>query len=113
MTRKLIVTQNTTVDSVIDLAGGWFALEGPANRNDLKEMRAVEEKLRATADALLLGRRTFVEFRGYWQPNRRSNGCRRLLEPSGQVRRLVHARGAGVGGHDGSFAAMWSRRWRR
>lgn len=66
MERKLIVTENITVDSVIDAADGWFAPSGAEDPAQIAEMRQVEERLRATADALLVGRRTFEELRGHW-----------------------------------------------
>jgi len=68
MTRDLIVTENITVDSVIDAAGNWFAPSGAETDDAAAEMRAVEERLRSTADALLVGRETFEAFRSYW-PN--------------------------------------------
>lgn len=66
MPRQLIVTENATVDSVIELAGDWFDPAGAEAPDAVAEMRAVEERLRATADALLVGRATFEAFRGYW-----------------------------------------------
>jgi dihydrofolate reductase len=64
--RDLIVTQNITVDSVIDASGDWFVPSGSEDPEHVAEMREVEEGLRATADALLVGRLTFEAFRGYW-----------------------------------------------
>lgn len=66
MARDLIVTQNITVDSVIDASGDWFVPSGSEDPEHVAEMREVEEGLRATADALLVGRLTFEAFRGYW-----------------------------------------------
>jgi dihydrofolate reductase len=66
MPRDLIVTENITVDSVIDASGDWFVPAGAENAADVTEMRRVEERLRATADALLVGRATFEAFRSYW-----------------------------------------------
>jgi dihydrofolate reductase len=66
MTRQLIVTENVTVDSVIDADGDWFVPSGSQDPREVAEMREVEERLRATADALLVGRRTFEAFRAYW-----------------------------------------------
>ena len=67
MPRKLIVTENMTVDSVVDMAGDWFVPpdsdSDPAEHADMLE---VEERLRSSADALLVGRITFEEFRGFW-----------------------------------------------
>jgi dihydrofolate reductase len=64
--RDLIVTENITVDSVIDATGDWFVPSGSEEPEHVAEMREVEERLRATADALLVGRLTFEAFRGYW-----------------------------------------------
>ena len=66
MPRDLIITENITVDSVIDATGDWFVPAGAEDRADVAEMRGVEERLRATADALLVGRATFEAFRSYW-----------------------------------------------
>jgi dihydrofolate reductase len=64
--RDLIITENITVDSVIDATGDWFVPAGAEDAADVAEMRSVEERLRATADALLVGRATFEAFRSYW-----------------------------------------------
>ena len=64
--RDLIVTENITVDSVIDATGDWFVPSGSEKPEHVAEMRDVEKRLRATADALLVGRLTFEAFRGYW-----------------------------------------------
>lgn len=62
--RKLIVTQNITLDGVIDAAGGWFS---PGDdTNELAEVASVLREQSAAADALLLGRITFEEMRGFW-----------------------------------------------
>jgi dihydrofolate reductase len=69
MARELIVTENMTVDGVIDMSAGWFAPGGDAAEgevDDVGEMREVEERLRADVDALLVGRTTFEAFRSYW-----------------------------------------------
>jgi dihydrofolate reductase len=62
----LIVTENASVDSVIELTGDWFTPGGAESPDTVAEMRVVEERLRATADALLVGRVTFEAFRGFW-----------------------------------------------
>jgi dihydrofolate reductase len=64
--RDLIVTQNITIDSVIDATGDWFVPAGSEDPDHVVEMREVEERLRATADARLVGRLTFEAFRSYW-----------------------------------------------
>ena len=68
MSRELIVTENMTVDGVIDMSAGWFEPGGDAAEEDVAEMREVEERLRSDVDALLVGRATFEAFRSYW-PN--------------------------------------------
>ncbi len=61
--RKLVVTQNITLDGVIDAAGGWFS---PGDdTGELAEVTSVLQQAVA-ADALLLGRITFQEMRGFW-----------------------------------------------
>ncbi len=63
--RKLVVTENITLDGVIDASEGWFAPAGDdeVDQSDLNE--ALREQTEA-ADALVLGRVTFEEMRGYW-----------------------------------------------
>jgi dihydrofolate reductase len=62
--RTLVVTENTTLDGVIDLAGGWFdPLDQDVDRSD---MAAATAEHREAADALLVGRNTFEAFRGFW-----------------------------------------------
>ena len=63
--RKLVVTENVTLDGVIDASEGWFAPAGDegVDSSDLNE--ALREQASA-ADAVLLGRVTFEQFRGYW-----------------------------------------------
>lgn len=59
--RSLIITQNITLDASIDMLGDWFNPE--AHDAELTaELRRQDE----TADALLLGRQTFQDFRSYW-----------------------------------------------
>lgn len=62
--RDLIVTENITVDGVIDASDGWFApAEETVDQTDInQELR----KQMAAADAFLVGRVTFEEMRGYW-----------------------------------------------
>lgn len=62
--RRLVITENITIDGVIDLAGDWFA--APENPEDEADQLAVLREQDETADGLLLGRQTFEDFRGYW-----------------------------------------------
>ena len=63
--RTLVVTENITLDGVIDATGGWFALanDEAVDQTDLND--ALIEQSNA-ADAVLFGRVTFEEMRGYW-----------------------------------------------
>jgi dihydrofolate reductase len=60
--RDLIVTENISLDGVLD--GDFYVLAGEgADTSDVDD--ALEEQ-RERADALVLGRSTFEAFRGYW-----------------------------------------------
>lgn len=65
--RRVIVTQNMTLDGSIEMcepeprSSPWF---DPAASDD--ELAAEMHRQRIGADALLLGRQTFEDFRGYW-----------------------------------------------
>ncbi len=59
--RRLVITQNITVDGSIEMLGDWF---DPQVQDD--ELLAESHRQDAESDALLLGRRTFEDFRGYW-----------------------------------------------
>jgi RibD C-terminal domain len=63
--RELIVTQNITLDGVIDAAEGWFDPSGEEEIDQSDMIAAVREAM-ATNDALLVGRVTFEQLRGYW-----------------------------------------------
>jgi dihydrofolate reductase len=59
--RRLVVTENITVDGIISPMDDWF---DPADDDD--ELAAVNARHGAEADALVLGRVTYEEFAGYW-----------------------------------------------
>ena len=61
--RKLVITQNITVDGAIEMLGDWF---DPQLADE--DLVAESQRQDAAADALLVGRQTFEDFRGYW-PN--------------------------------------------
>jgi dihydrofolate reductase len=61
--RKLVITENITVDGVIDATGGWFDPTDTVDRSDLVEQT---QRHSAAADAFLCGRNTFEAFRGFW-----------------------------------------------
>jgi dihydrofolate reductase len=61
--RKLAVTQNMTLDGSIEMLGNWFDPQR-GNTSDLQAELARQDE---QSDALLLGRQTFLDFRGYWR----------------------------------------------
>jgi dihydrofolate reductase len=60
--RDLVVTENITVDGVIEATEGWF---NPGDA-DLSDVMEVVKEQREAADAFLVGRQTFEDMRGYW-----------------------------------------------
>jgi dihydrofolate reductase len=62
--RDLIVTENITLDGVIEATEGWFDPAG--GEDDLSDVETALREQREAADALLLGRVTFEQMRGYW-----------------------------------------------
>jgi dihydrofolate reductase len=59
--RKLVITQNVTLDGAIEMIDDWF---DPQLQDD--DLLDESHRQDAQADALLVGRRTFEDFRGYW-----------------------------------------------
>jgi dihydrofolate reductase len=64
--RRLIITENITLDGVIEATEGWFAPAGADAEVDRSDLEAALRKQREAADALLLGRVTFEQMRSYW-----------------------------------------------
>lgn len=64
--RDLVVTENITLDGVIDAAGDWFAPSGGDDASDTADMLAAQQEHMSGADAVLLGRVTYEQFQGYW-----------------------------------------------
>jgi hypothetical protein len=59
--RDLVVTENITLDGVIEATEGWF---GPAGgKDDLSDVETALQEQREAADALFLGRITFEQMR--------------------------------------------------
>lgn len=59
--RKLVITQNVTLDGSIEMLGDWF---DPQLQDE--DLLAESHRQDSAADALLVGRQTFEDFRGYW-----------------------------------------------
>ena len=65
--RDLIVTENITLDGVIDASEGWFAPSGgDGEAADMSDVQQVITDQSQAADAFLVGRVTFEQMRGYW-----------------------------------------------
>ena len=59
--RPLVITQNMTVDGSIEMLDDWFdPTDSPPDQQQLLQRDS------ADCDALLLGRQTFEDFRGFW-----------------------------------------------
>ncbi|WP_054814301.1 dihydrofolate reductase family protein [Nocardia arizonensis] len=63
--RDLVVTENITLDGVIDATRGWFTVGGAAEADD-SDIVAELTAHTARCDAVLFGRVTFEQMRGYW-----------------------------------------------
>ena len=62
----IVVTENATLDGVIEQVDDWFSpAGGDTGTDDSDIVTTLREQMRTQA-ALLLGRRTFESFRGYW-----------------------------------------------
>jgi dihydrofolate reductase len=59
--RKLVITQNITLDGSIEMLDDWF---DPQLQDE--QLLAESHRQDAESDALLLGRQTFEDFRSYW-----------------------------------------------
>jgi dihydrofolate reductase len=59
--RKLVITQNITLDGSIEMLDDWF---DPQLQD--QDLLAESHRQDSQADALLVGRQTFEDFRGYW-----------------------------------------------
>jgi len=62
--RDLIITENITVDGVIEATGGWFAPAG--GESAMADLENALAEQRDAADALLLGKVTFEQMQGFW-----------------------------------------------
>ena len=59
--RPLVITQNMTVDGSIEMLDDWFDPSGaPPDQQEILQRDS------AACDAILLGRQTFEDFRGFW-----------------------------------------------
>ncbi|MGX1670649.1 dihydrofolate reductase family protein [Streptomyces sp. NPDC055400] len=63
--RTLAITQNITVDGCVEMLTDWFEPQAQGNA-DMADVLEEGHRQDSEADALLVGRRTFEDFRGYW-----------------------------------------------
>ena len=63
--RTLAITQNITVDGSIEMLGDWFDPQGQGSE-DPSDLIEESDRESRESDALLVGRRTFEDMRGYW-----------------------------------------------
>ncbi|WP_280452016.1 dihydrofolate reductase family protein [Nocardia cyriacigeorgica] len=63
--RSLVITENITVDGSIEMLGDWFDPQ-ESGEADGADLLAELHRQNSRMGALLLGRQTFEDFRGYW-----------------------------------------------
>ena len=61
---KLVITQNVTLDGVIEAVTDWFSPQGDSD--DTADIAAVLQQQMRDQDGFVVGRRTFEDMRGYW-----------------------------------------------
>ena len=84
---ELIVTQNITLDGVIeqsDETGEWFSV---ADEGDTTDVRDAMAEMMGQEDAQLYGRKTFEAMRGFW-PNQ-TNDTTGVTDHLNQVEKYV------------------------
>lgn len=64
--RKLVITENITLDGVIEATDGWFAPSSDDADIDQTDIVEAIRRHREAADAFLVGRVTFEQMRGFW-----------------------------------------------
>jgi dihydrofolate reductase len=62
--RRIVVTQNITLDGVVDNEQSWFDVTADTEQG--RELAEVTAEHAAASDGFLVGRVTFEEMRGFW-----------------------------------------------
>ncbi|MGY1704433.1 dihydrofolate reductase family protein [Geodermatophilus sp. SYSU D00697] len=60
----IVITQNTTLDGVVEALDGWFDPQG--GEEDTSDVLAVVQEHMAGQSGFLVGRQTFEDMRGFW-----------------------------------------------
>jgi dihydrofolate reductase len=61
---RIVVTQNSTLDGVVEALDGWFEPQG--GDEDTADLLAVVQEHMTAQTGFLVGRRTFEDMRGFW-----------------------------------------------
>lgn len=64
MTRRLVITENMTLDGVVENDGSWFDPTDDSAQG--RELAQTTREHAAASDGFLVGRITFEEMRGFW-----------------------------------------------
>ncbi|WP_446664794.1 dihydrofolate reductase family protein [Flexivirga sp. B27] len=64
MTRRLVITENITLDGVVENDGSWFDPTDDSEQG--RELAQTTREHAAASDGFLVGRITFEEMRGFW-----------------------------------------------
>jgi len=64
MTHRLVITQNMTLDGRIEFLDDWF--DPSPQTQDVTDLQQEMDRQGDATAAMLLGRQTFEDFRGYW-----------------------------------------------
>jgi dihydrofolate reductase len=62
---RIVVTENITLDGVIEADGGWFAPAGRADVDESDQIAVVQEQM-TSSGGFLAGRVTFEQMRSFW-----------------------------------------------
>ena len=64
MTRRLVITENITLDGVVEHDGTWFDPTDDSEQG--RQLAEITQQHAADSDGFLVGRTTFEEMRGFW-----------------------------------------------